>query len=132
MSAVDWLTREIETARPTQFQWLQRTLADHFGDDMPAYSDAVNPGAGSTANKFMTRLNDAHCRDIETIRAALAALGQRHGLVGPAIIKALEVSLDFYPKCKPLTNGLRCSSSSVAIQARLCMKRRDHDRLQSS
>lgn len=94
---VDWLTLEIETARPTQFQWLQRTLTDHFGDDMRPYIDAVNPSAGNTASKFLIRFNDTHCWDTDTIRAALAALDQRYLLVGPAIIKALEVSLDFYP-----------------------------------
>jgi hypothetical protein len=96
-AVVDWLTLEIEIARSTQFQWLQRTLANHFGDDTRAYILAVDPGAGGASTKFLIRLNDACCRDIGTIRTALATLDQRHALVGPAIIKGLEVSLDFYP-----------------------------------
>jgi hypothetical protein len=97
-AVVDWLALEIEVERPTQFQWLQRTLADHFGDGKRTYIEPVDPGASGTATRFLIRLNDAHCRNVGTIRAALAALGQRHTLVSPALIKVLEVSLDFYPK----------------------------------
>lgn len=96
-AVVDWLALEIETARPTQFHWLQRTLADHFGGDTRAYIEALNAGAGNTATRFLIRLNDARCRNVGMIRAALAALDHQYILVGPAIIKALEVSLDFYP-----------------------------------
>jgi hypothetical protein len=98
IAVVDWLALEIEVARPTQFQWLQRTLADHFGDGTLAYIEAIDAGAGNKATRFLIRLNDACCRDVDTIRAALASLDRQFPLVGPAIIKALEVSLDFYPK----------------------------------
>ncbi|NIA54854.1 hypothetical protein HAV22_14545 [Massilia sp. TW-1] len=96
-AVVDWLALEIEVARPTQFHWLQNLLADHFGDDTLEYIRAVDAGAGNEATRFLIKLNDAHCKDVDTIRAALAALGQRHTLVGPVLIKELEVSLDFYP-----------------------------------
>lgn len=95
-AVVDWLALEIETARRTQFRWLQRTLADHFGGARP-YVEAVDPDASGTATKFLIRLNDASCKDVDTIRAALAAIDCKYTLVGPAIVKALEVSLDFYP-----------------------------------
>jgi hypothetical protein len=106
VAVVDWLTLEIEVARPTQFQWLKRILADHFGDDTREYIKAVNGGAGNEATRFRIRLNDAHCRDVGTIRAALVALGQRHDLVGPVLIKELEVSLDFYPNDDDARAGL--------------------------
>lgn len=97
-AVVDWLALEIEVARATQFQWLQRVLADHYGGDTRAYIEAVDSGAGNQAARFLIRLNDACCRDVDTIRAALAALDRQFTLIGPAIIKTLEVSLDFYPK----------------------------------
>jgi hypothetical protein len=96
-AVVDWLALEIETATATQFQWLQRTLASHFGDGKRTYIDAINPDDSGTSTRFKLRLNDAHCRTVDTIRAALAALDRQHTLVGPAIIKLLEVSLDFSP-----------------------------------
>lgn len=96
-AVVDWLALEIETTRPTQFQWVQHTLADHFGGDTRAYIEAVDAGAGNTATRFLITLNDAYCQNVDTIRAALAALDRQYTLVGPAIIKVLEVSLDFYP-----------------------------------
>jgi hypothetical protein len=96
-AVVDWLALEVEVGRPTQFQWLQRTLTDHFGDNARAYIKAVDAGAGNKATRFLIRLNDACCRDVDTIRAALAALDRHNTLVGPALVKALEVSLDFYP-----------------------------------
>ncbi|WP_036165108.1 hypothetical protein [Massilia sp. 9096] len=97
-AVVDWLALEIETARPTQFQWLQRTLADHFGDGKRTYIDSIDADASGATTRFLVRLNDDHCRTVDTVRAALAALDQRHTLVGPALVKLLEVSLDFYPK----------------------------------
>jgi len=97
-AVVDWMTLEIETARPTQFQWIQRTLTNHFGGDTRAYIEAVDAGAGNAATRFVIRLNDACCQDVDTIRAALVVLDRQYRLCGPALIKALEVSLDFYPK----------------------------------
>jgi hypothetical protein len=130
-AVVDWLALEIEVARPTQFQWLQNLLADHFGDDTLEYIKAVDAGAGNEATRFLIRLNDAHCRDVDTIRAALAALGQRHTLVGPAIIKTLEVSLDFYPNddqaradLLPLVARLQMSLAAYGKAHRLVGRRR--------
>lgn len=97
-AVVDWLVLEIEVGRPTQFQWLQRTLADHFGDHTRTYIEAIDAGAGNTATSFLVRLNDSCCRDGHTIRAALAALDREYTLVGTVLIRSLEVSLDFYPK----------------------------------
>jgi hypothetical protein len=96
-AVVDWLALEIETARPTQFRWLQSTLADHFGDGTRTYIRTVDRDAGGAATRFLIRLNDAHCKDVDTIRAALAVLDRQYGLVSPVIIRGLEVSLDFYP-----------------------------------
>jgi hypothetical protein len=134
---VDWIALEIEVARPTQFQWLQRILADHFGDNTRAYIEAVNPGAGNTATSFLVRLNDVHCRDVGTIRAALAALGQRHALVGPVLIKALEVSLDFYPNddqahtdLLQLVARLQMSLAAYGREHRLVGRRRPGARAQ--
>lgn len=97
VAVVDWLALEIETARFTQFQWLQNLLAEHFGDAKRTYITPINAGAGKSTTRFLIRLNDTHCRDVDTIRAALESLSQRYPLVGPALIKTLEVSLDFYP-----------------------------------
>ncbi|MGZ3182935.1 MAG: hypothetical protein ACXU8N_10885 [Telluria sp.] len=96
-AVVDWLALEIETQKPTQFQWIQRTLADHFGNETRTFTEAVDAGAGNVATRFLIRLNDACCRDGDTIRAALAALDRKYSLVGTALLKGLEVSLDFYP-----------------------------------
>jgi hypothetical protein len=118
-AVVDWLALEIETGRPTQFQWVQRTLAAHFGDGKRTYIDAVDSDASGTTTKFVIRLNDAHCRSFGTIHAALAALNHQFGLVGRATVKLLEVSLDFYPnddqaRAELLTLVARLQSSLAA------------------
>jgi len=131
VAVIDWLTLQIEVARPTQFQWLQDLMEDHFGDGTQEYIKAVHPGDGNTATRFLIRLNDAHCRDVDTIRAALAALGRRHTLVGPVLIKELEVSLDFYPNddqaradLLPLVARLQMSLAAYGKAHRLVGRRR--------
>lgn len=114
-AVVDWMTLEIETARLTQFQWIQRTLADHFGDNTRTYIKTVDAGAGGTAHRFLIELNDGHCQNVHTIRAALAALDHQYTLVGTVLIKALEVSLDFYP------NDDQAHDDLLALVARLQM-----------
>lgn len=96
-AVIDWLALEIEVEHPTQFQWLQRILATYYNDDTRPYIDALDAGAGRATTKFLIRLNDAQCRDISTIRGALAALDRQYKLVGPVMVKTLEVALDFYP-----------------------------------
>lgn len=130
-AVVDWMTLEIETARLTQFQWIQRTLANHFGDNTRTYIKTVDAGAGNTAHKFLIELNDVHCQDAHTIRTALAALDRQYTLVGLVLIKALEVSLDFYPNDNqahddllPLVARLQMSLAAYGKAHRLVGRRR--------
>jgi hypothetical protein len=95
-AVVDWLTIELHTASPTNFQSIRAALSDACPSPQSIWVTALDPGLGGAASRFQVTLQEV--ADDAALERAVATLELRYSLLKRPLVVGIEVAIDWTHK----------------------------------